>query len=111
MNLNRIQPGRAEPAKPADRRIAERKRQRLIDGFVSSSRMPPRPCRICDTSSTGSKVELWSDHDKPLRPGERITLYIPADRKEIDGEVVWRKANAMGVRFTSGYRQPTRSYD
>lgn len=98
------------PDKPANRRVAERKRQRMIGGFISSSHVPPRPCKICDMSSTGSRVELWSDH-KPVLPGDSVTLYIPADGKEIDGEVVWRKSNAIGVRFTSAYRDPTRQYD
>jgi len=104
------EPGRTENFKPADRRAAARKRQRLIDGFVSSGRMPTRPCTICDMSSTGSKVELWDDNAKPLLPGDRVTLYIPGDCKEIDGKVVWRKANAMGLRFTSAFRAPTRRY-
>jgi hypothetical protein len=94
----------------ANRRVAQRKRQRLIDGFVSSARMPTRPCTVCDMSSTGSRVELWGDNAKPLLFGERVTLYIPSDRQEIDAEVVWRQANVMGLRFTSAFRAPTRPY-
>lgn len=102
---------RLESLSPADRRAAKRKRQRLIDGFISSGLLPPRPCRICDMSATGSKVELWGDDSQPLLPGDRVTLYIPADRNEIDGEVVGRTSKAIGMRFTSDYREPTRPYD
>ncbi len=102
--------GRTENRKPSDRRAAERKRQRLISGFVSSRRMPTRPCKICDMSATGSRIELWGKEARPLLTGDRVTLYIPSDGKEIDAEVRWRKANVMGLRFTSAFRGPTRPY-
>ena len=102
--------GRTKSPGPANRRAAERKRQRMIEGFISS-RTVTGPCTICDISSTGSKVALWNDSAKPLLPGHRVTLYIPADRKEIDGEVVWSKWPAAGLRFTSAFRKPTRRND
>lgn len=101
--------GPTESANRANRRAAERKRQRMIEGFISS-RTVTGPCTICDISSTGSKVALWNDSAKPLLPGHRVTLYIPADHKEIDGEVVWSKWPAAGLRFTSAFRKPTRRY-
>lgn len=95
----------------ADRRTKERKRQRLVDGFVSSARTPtPRPCTVCDMSLGGSRIELWGNDAKPLLPGDRITLYIPGDRKEVDAEVRWRKDKTMGLKFTSPFRAPTRRY-
>jgi hypothetical protein len=107
--LNRAQrTPAASPAGPVNRRRAERKRQRLIDGFLIAKGMPKRPCTVCDMSATGSRVEVWSDASRPLLPGDRVTLYIPGDRKEIDAEVRWRKANAMGMRFTSTFRSATR---
>jgi hypothetical protein len=102
--------GPIEKSGPVNRRAAQRKRQRLIDGFVSSRRMPTRPCRFCDMSATGSRIELWGKEATPLTMGDRVTLYIPSDGKEIDAEVRWRKANVMGLRFTSGFRAPTRRY-
>jgi methylthioribose-1-phosphate isomerase len=61
-------------------------------------------------SATGSRIELWGDETRPLLTGDRITLYIPSDRKEIDAEVRWRKSSAVGLRFTSAFRTPTRTY-
>jgi len=94
-----------------ERRGADRKRQRLMDGFVFSKYAPtPQPCTICDMNARGSKVEVWSDDAKPLLPGDRVTLYIAGDRKEVDAEVRWRKENTVGLRFVSALRAPRRRY-
>jgi hypothetical protein len=55
-------------------------------------------------------VQIWNDDARPLLLGECVTLYIAGDRKEVDGEVIWRRENAMGVRFTSAFRAPKRPY-
>jgi hypothetical protein len=103
---------RAETRKPAERRAKERKRQRLVDGFITSALMPtPRPCTVVDMSSGGSKIELWTDCSGQLRPGDRVTLYIPVDRQEVDGQVRWRRNNAIGLQFSSPFRPPTRRYE
>jgi hypothetical protein len=105
------EPGRTERPKRAERRAMTRRRQRLIDGFVFSARVPtPRPCTVCDMTAKGSKVQIWNDDARPLLLGECVTLYIAGDRKEVDGEVIWRRENAMGVRFTSAFRAPKRPY-
>lgn len=103
--------GRNPNPNPSNRRGKERKRQRLIDGFVASARFrTPRPCRVCDMSPGGARIEIWGEHDQPLRPGDRITLYIPTDRKEVDAEVRWRKESTLGLKFMSALRDPTRPY-
>ncbi len=103
--------GRKPSPNPSDRRGKERKRQRLIDGFVASARIrPPRPCRICDMSAGGSRIEVWGEHAHPLLPGDRITLYIPTDRVEVDAEVRWRKDTTVGLQFKSPFRAPSRPY-
>jgi hypothetical protein len=104
------EPGHTGNAMLINRRTAERKRQRLIDGFLISKGKPRRPCTVCDMSATGSRVEVWNDGAKPLLPGERVTLYIPSDRKEIDAEVRWRRSSAVGLRFTSVVRAPSRPH-
>jgi hypothetical protein len=105
------EPSPFECPKPVERRTKDRKRQRLVDGFIASGRIPkPRLCTVCDMSAGGAKIELWDDTFKTLRVGDRITLYIPVDRAEIDAEVRWRKENAVGLRFISKFRPPTRAY-
>lgn len=102
---------RAETRKPAERRVKERKRQRLVDGFITSALVPtPRPCTVIDMSAGGSKIELWADCCGQLRQGDRVTLYIPVDRQEVDAQVRWRRNNAIGLQFSSPLRAPTRSY-
>jgi hypothetical protein len=104
------EPGKFECPTPAERRTKERKRQRLVGGFVSSARIPrPRPCTVCDMSTGGAKIELWDDTFKTMHVGDRLTLYIPVDRGEIDAEVRWRKDNTVGLRFTSAFRPSTPS--
>ena len=103
---------RRENPKPQERRTRSRKRQRLVDGFISSARAPtPQPCTVCDLSPGGSKVSLWSNSAWRFHPGDRVTLYVPADRCEVDAEITWRKANAIGMHFRSGFRAPTKLYD
>ena len=97
---------------PADRRTRNRKRQRLVDGFILSVHTPtPRPCTVCNMSVSGSKIELWNDSARALWPGDVVTLYIPVDGKEVDAEVRWRRDSAIGMRFISPFRDPTRPYD
>jgi hypothetical protein len=105
------EPSRSESTKTANRRSKDRKRQRLVDGFISSRRVPtPQPCTVCDMSAGGSKVELWNDAARYFLPGDRIVLYVPVDRREVDAEVRWRKGNALGMQFKSAFRGPTRAY-
>jgi hypothetical protein len=61
-------------------------------------------------SAGGSRIEIWGDDTKPLLPGDRVTLYVPSDRKEVDAEVRWRKEKMVGLKFTSPFRTPTRRY-
>jgi PilZ domain len=102
--------GPTDHPKRGNRRAAARRRQRLIDGFVFTERLQTRPCTVCDMSATGSRIEVWGNGTQSLQPGVLVTLYIPSDRQEIDAEVRWRKANVMGLRFASAFRDPTRSY-
>lgn len=88
----------------ANRRSAARKRRRLIDGFVWSSSILKRPCTVRDMSETGIRIELWEGDTASLQPGDNVTLLIPSDGIEVDAEVRWRKANVMGMRFTSDFR-------
>jgi hypothetical protein len=88
-----------------------RKKQRMMDGFISSDGMlAPRACTIWDMSPLGGKVELWNNDIKSSVLGDSVKLYVTGDRKEVDCKVMWRKDNSMGLKFTSGFHAPTRRY-
>jgi hypothetical protein len=96
--------GRCENPTTPERRTRPRKRQRLVDGFISFGPMStPQPCTVCDLSPGGSKVTLWSAGAWRFQPGDRVTLYVPADRCEVDAQIAWRRANAIGMHFRSGF--------
>jgi hypothetical protein len=88
----------------ANRRSTDRKRQRLIDGFVWSGSIPKRPCTVLDMSETGIRIELWAGDTAPLQPGDHVTILIPSDGIEVDAEVRWRQGTIIGMRFTSVFR-------
>jgi hypothetical protein len=87
-----------------------RKRERLSDGFVTSERMiAPRACTLRDLTAFGCRIDIWDDLSPRLLRGG-LTLYIIADRKEVDCELMWRRDRAIGLKFTSPFREPGRSY-
>lgn len=111
--LGLLRPSSASPgpAKAASQRGLARKRQRMQDGFVSSEGMlTPRACTVWDMTALGGRVEIWDHSVKPALLRGRLTLYLPGDRKEVECAVVWRRENALGLKFMSPLRAPTRSY-
>lgn len=106
----RAKPKRGQPA-PNNGRALARKRQRLLDGFiVSEGMLSPRACTLRDVSALGASVEIWDQSVKPALLRDRLTLYIPSDRKEVDCDIVWKRDNAVGLKFSSPFRKPTRTY-
>jgi len=102
--------GKAQAAEHGARSLA-RKRQRLQDGFiVSEGMLTPRACTLKDMTPLGGCVEIWDQSVKATLLTGRVTLYIPGDRKEVDCAVMWRRDNALGLKFTSSFRDPRRSY-
>jgi hypothetical protein len=88
-----------------------RKRQRLQDGFVVSKGMlAPRACTLRDMTALGGCVDIWDQAVKADLLRGQVTLYIPADRMEVDCSVIWRRENTLGLKFVSAFRAPTRSY-
>jgi len=88
-----------------------RKRQRLQDGFVVSKGMlAPRACTLRDMTALGGCVDVWDQAVKADLLRGQVTLYIPADRMEVDCSVIWRRENTLGLKFVSPFREPTRSY-
>jgi hypothetical protein len=70
---------------------------------------PLIPCIIEDSSSTGAKLRLkgatasrWTDGANGLP--DKFFLRIAAEGIEVPCEVVWRRANSLGVRYTAPAR-------
>ena len=103
-------PKRRQPQRTNNRALT-RKRQRLLDGFiVSDGMLTPRACTLRDVTALGACVEIWDDSVKPALLRNRITLYIPSDGKEVDCDVMWKRDNAIGLKFASPFRAPRRAY-
>ncbi len=101
----------AQSADADSQRVLTRKKQRLHDGFiVSEGMLQPRACTLRDMTALGGCVDIWDTSVKAGLLRGTVTLYIPGDRKEVDCAVVWRRENSLGLKFTSPFRSPTRSY-
>lgn len=104
------------PQKPAaaeanSQRAVVRKRQRLQDAFiVSEGMLAPRACTLREMTPLGGSIEVWDGAIKPSLLAGLVTLYLPGDHKEIDCAVKWRRENAIGFKFVSGFRPPRRAY-
>lgn len=96
---------------PHNMRAMKRKRMRLLDGFVITDGMlKPRACTLRDISPLGACIEIWDDAVKAALLRDRLTLYIPSDGKEVDCDIVWKRKNAIGLKFSSPFRAPRRKY-
>jgi hypothetical protein len=96
---------------PGSRRLSDRKQQRLVQGVIWSERMAaPKACSIRNLSVSGARIDLLvSGVRRDLLEGDLI-LYLPAERREIDCQLVWHSGQTIGVRFLGSYREPTRQY-
>jgi hypothetical protein len=94
-----------------DKRLTLRRRQRFIGGFIWSDRMAAsKACNIRDLSATGARVDLLNSAIKAHTLTGILTLYLPAEKQEIDCQVMWRAGDSIGLRFLGAYRAPTRQY-
>ena|SRR5262245_53357481 len=92
-------------------RSTVRKKQRMTDGFIwSESMLKPRACTIKDMSALGAQVDIWNEEIKASLLNGPLKLYSSSDRQEVDCKMTWRKGNSAGLRFTSGFHEPTRKY-
>ena len=96
---------------PGSRRLSDRKQQRLVQGLIWSERMAaPKACSIRNLSVSGARIDLlMSGIRRDLLDGD-LVLYLPAERREIDCQLVWHSGQTIGVRFLGSYREPTRQY-
>ena len=92
----------------ADGRWARRTPTRLGAQILHSSLVSPILCTIRDTSSTGARLEAAAQRGGNIsrdRVPDQFTLFMPADRLEVDCEVMWRQGLLLGVRYTSPTRR------
>jgi hypothetical protein len=83
----------------------------MSDGFIwSESMLQPRACTIKDMSPLGAQVDIWNEEIKASLLNGPLKLFSSSDRQEVDCKMTWRKGNSAGLRFTSGFHEPTRKY-
>jgi hypothetical protein len=94
-----------------DKRLTTRRRQRFAGGYIWSDRMAAsKACNIRDLSSTGARIDLLNSAVKAHTLTGILTLYLQAEKQEIDCQVMWRDGDSIGLRFLGAYRPPTRQY-
>jgi hypothetical protein len=101
-------PAMANTAQGADARWARRTPSRLGAQIIDANLAAPISCTVRDTSSTGARLELQAQRGGNIsrdRVPDYFTLFMPADRLEIDCQVMWRQGIMMGVRYTSPARR------
>jgi hypothetical protein len=92
----------------SEARWARRTPTRLGAQILHSSLSAAILCTIRDTSSTGARLEVAAQRGGNIsrdRVPEQFTLFMPADRLEVDCEVMWRQGLLVGVRYTSPTRR------
>jgi hypothetical protein len=94
-------------------RLAVRKKQRLVDGYLWSENMlMARNCKVRDLSAVGAMVDL-QEETMPIKGvliPKHVILYLVPDQQEIDCEVTWRKDKSLGLKFMGKFRASTRRY-
>ena len=104
-------PKKKKDAESTFERTTASKPQRMKDGFLwADGMLTPRPCTIRDMTVLEAEVSLWHDDIKPSLLRGPLKLYSCADGKEVDCTVAGRKGDALGLRFTSKFREPSRRY-
>ena len=83
-------------AKPESARIAARRKQ-LKAGIISfNNRHSTLPCSVRDISDKGARLEAAA-----ASVPDTFVLIVELDGLEAECEVVWRKVNFVGVKFTA----------
>ncbi len=99
----------ASPEAPGpEARWAKRAPSRLGAQILHQTLTSPLACTVRDTSSTGVRLELTAQRGGNLsrdRVPDQFTLLMPADRLEVDCEVVWRQGPLVGARYTAPARR------
>ena len=85
---------------PNDRRVALRRRVLKAGIAASNDRHLTVACTVRDVSATGARLRAESSVSIP----DTFELIIEVDGLEADCQVVWRKANEVGVKFLAAPR-------
>jgi PilZ domain len=85
---------------PNDGRVAPRRRVLKAGIAASNDRHLTVGCTVRDVSATGARLRVESSVGIP----DTFELIIEVDGLEADCQVVWRKANEVGVRFLAAPR-------
>jgi len=83
-------------AAPQDHREAPRARTLRGGKIVFNNRMSVVDCRVLDISESGCRVGVVNAAIVP----PAFTLHVIAGNTERECEVVWRKPDELGLRFT-----------
>lgn len=100
----------------ADGRLAVRRKQRFVDGFIwADTMLVARECSVRDLSAVGALVELWNREGRSPKLRElpipdKVVLFVVPDGREIDCKVTWRKDGTLGLKFTGAFRPASRKY-
>ena len=86
--------------KEGEGRMAPRRRTLKAGVAASNDRHLTVACVVRDVSATGARLRV----DGSLTVPDTFELIIEVDGLEANCEVVWRKANEVGVRFMSAPR-------
>ena len=85
---------------PNDGRVALRRRVLKAGIAASNDRHLTVACTVRDVSATGARLRVESSVGIP----DTFELIIEVDGLEADCQVVWRKANEVGVKFLAAPR-------
>ena len=85
---------------PNDGRVALRRRVLKAGIAASNDRHLTVACTVRDVSATGARLRAESSVGIP----DTFELIIEVDGLEADCQVIWRKANEVGVKFLAAPR-------
>jgi len=85
---------------PNDGRVALRRRVLKAGIAASNDRHLTVACTVRDVSATGARLRAESSVSIP----DTFELIIEVDGLEADCQVIWRKANEVGVKFLAAPR-------
>ncbi|NBN64068.1 PilZ domain-containing protein [Microvirga tunisiensis] len=87
-----------------ERRAAPRMRVLKAGRIVFGNGMRVYDCMLRNSSEGGVLLKVPSTHDVP----DEFMLYVDTDQIRRPVQIVWRKADQLGVRFT-GPAEPVRA--